>query len=204
MVVVVETTISVQNRKYFLQQKYSKKLWNIFAQEGALGFREYLWIFVRFSWAIKIGVALEHSDLARVFEREKNFFHLKKCSKDYFGVDQKGNDDLGGKWSTWVKAKGTQVFKSIWKDSKTPSFKFNPNKNQANERAQKPGCRKPPPLRMNLALEIRLLGKTILDNVPLEILPVPTLILTPCDAPTELCKTSLLYCEWLFPSDPKF
>ena len=42
MVVAVETTISVQNRKYFLQQKYSKKLCNIFAQEGALGFKEYL------------------------------------------------------------------------------------------------------------------------------------------------------------------
>ena len=48
---------------------------------------------------------------------------------------------------------------------------------------------------MNLVLEIRLLGKTNLGNVPLEILPVPTLILTLCDAPTELCRTSLLYYE---------
>ena len=65
-------------------------------------------------------------------------------------------------------------------------------KNQAKKRGQKPGCHKPPPLRMNLVLEIRLLGKTILDNVPLEILPVPKLILTLCDAPTEPCRTSLL------------
>ena len=48
---------------------------------------------------------------------------------------------------------------------------------------------------MNLVLEIRLLGKTILDNVPLEIIPVPKLILTLCDAPTGLCRTSLLYYE---------
>ena len=41
---------------------------------------------------------------------------------------------------------------------------------QANKKGQKPGCHKPPPLRMNLVLEIRLLGKTILDNMPLEIL----------------------------------
>ena len=48
---------------------------------------------------------------------------------------------------------------------------------------------------MNLVLEIRLLGKTILDNVPLEILPVPKLILTLYDAPTELCRICLLYYE---------
>ena len=42
MVVAIETTISAQNRKYFLWQKYSKKWYNIFAQEGALGFKEYL------------------------------------------------------------------------------------------------------------------------------------------------------------------
>ena len=77
-------------------------------------------------------------------------------------------------------------------------------KNQANKGGQKPGCHKPPPLRMYLVLEIRLLGKTILDNVSLEILPVPMLILTLCDAPTEPCRTSLLCYEGTFPSDPKF
>ena len=66
-------------------------------------------------------------------------------------------------------------------------------KTQTNERGQKPGCHKPPPLRMNLVLEIQLLGKTILGNVPLEILLIPKLILPLCDAPTELCKISLLY-----------
>ena len=56
---------------------------------------------------------------------------------------------------------------------------------------KKSGCHKPPPLRMNLVLEIRLLGKT----VPLEILPIPMLILTLRDASIGLRKTSLLYCE---------
>ena len=48
---------------------------------------------------------------------------------------------------------------------------------------------------MNLVLEIWLLGKTTMDNVTVEILPAPKLILTLCDAPTELCKISLLYYE---------
>ena len=66
---------------------------------------------------------------------------------------------------------------------------------QANKKGQKPGCHKPPPLRMNLVLEIRFLGKTILDNMPLEILLIPMLILTRCDASIGLSKTSVLYCE---------
>ena len=74
-------------------------------------------------------------------------------------------------------------------------FKTNSTENQAKKRGQKPGCHKPPSLRMNLVLEIRLLGKTILDNMHLEILPVPTLILTLSDASIGLCKTSLLYYE---------
>ena len=49
--------------------------------------------FLRFFWAIKIRVALEHIDLARVFERKMNIFHLRKIFKDYFGMDQKGNGD---------------------------------------------------------------------------------------------------------------
>ena len=61
-------------------------------------------------------------------------------------------------------------------------FKTNSTENQANKRGQKPGCHKPPPLRMNLVLEIRLLGKTILDNMPLEILLIPRLILIQYDA----------------------
>ena len=81
------------------------------------------------------------------------------------------------------------------KGFKNSKFKINPTKKQANKGGQKPGYHKPPPLRMNLVQEIRLLGKTILDNVPLEILPVPKLILTLCDAPIELSKISLLYCE---------
>lgn len=48
---------------------------------------------------------------------------------------------------------------------------------------------------MNLVLEIPLLGKTILDIVPVETLLVPKSILPLCDAPTELFKTSLLYNE---------
>ena len=48
---------------------------------------------------------------------------------------------------------------------------------------------------MNLVLEIRLLGKTILDNVPLEILLVPKWLLPLCDGPTEPCKTFLIYYE---------
>ena len=69
------------------------------------------------------------------------------------------------------------------------------NENQANKKGQNPGCHKPPPLRMNLILKIRLLGKIILDNVPLEILLIPMLIQTLCDASIGLCKISLLYCE---------
>ena len=53
--------------------------------------------YLRFFWAINIGVALEHIELARVFERKMNIFYLRKYSKDYFGVDQKWNDDKGGK-----------------------------------------------------------------------------------------------------------
>ena len=74
-------------------------------------------------------------------------------------------------------------------------LKINSAENQTKKRGQKPGCHKPPPLRMNLVLEIRLLGKISVDKVPLEILPVPKLILTPCDAPTGLCRISLLYYE---------
>ena len=47
---------------------------------------------------------------------------------------------------------------------------------------------------MNL-VEIRLLGKTILDNMPLEILLIPRLILIQYDASIGLCKIFVLYCE---------
>ena len=73
--------------------------------------------------------------------------------------------------------------------------KINSAENQAKKRGQKPGCHKPPPLRMNLVLEIRLLGKTILDNMPLEILLIPRLILTRYDASIERYKISVTYCE---------
>ena len=61
-------------------------------------------------------------------------------------------------------------------------YKTNSTENQGKKRGQKPGCHKPPTLRMNLVLEIRLLGKTSLDNVNVEILPAPKWILTLCDA----------------------
>ena len=93
------------------------------------------------------------------------------------------------------ESQGVPKCLSPYEKIQTPNFKFEPTENQAKKRGQKPGCHKPPPLRMNLVLEIRLLGKTILDNLPLVILPVPTLILTLCDAPTEPCRTSLLYYE---------
>ena len=48
--------------------------------------------YLRFFWAIKIRVALEHTDLARVFERK----FKKNIPKIILGVDQKRNDDLGG------------------------------------------------------------------------------------------------------------
>ena len=59
----------------------------------------------------------------------------------------------------------------------------------AKERRQNPGCHKPPPLRMNLVLEIRLLWKTILGMQSLKIPLFPRLLLLRCDAPTEPCKT---------------
>ena len=34
--------------------------------------------FLRFLWAIKIGVALEHIELASVFERKNEYFSFKK------------------------------------------------------------------------------------------------------------------------------
>ena len=39
---VVQNAFLGQKGEDFLQQKYYKKLCNIFAQEGALGFKEYL------------------------------------------------------------------------------------------------------------------------------------------------------------------
>ena len=48
---------------------------------------------------------------------------------------------------------------------------------------------------MNLVLKIRLLHKTILDNMPLEILLIPRLILIRYDASIEPCKISVTYCE---------
>ena len=50
---------------------------------------------------------------------------------------------------------------------------------------------------MNLVLEIRLLGKTIMDNLTLEILRAPRLLLPLYDAPTGPCKKIRLA-----PSDP--
>ena len=61
------------------------------------------------------------------------------------------------------------------------------------ERRQNPGCHKPPPLRMNLILEIWLLGKTVLGKQSLKILLFPRLPLPRYDAPTEPYKTLLLY-----------
>ena len=49
--------------------------------------------FLRFLWAIKLRVALEVIELARVLEREMDIFHLRKYSKYYFEVNQRGNDD---------------------------------------------------------------------------------------------------------------
>ena len=55
-----------------------------------------------FFWAIKIGVALEHIELARVFERKMNIFHLRKIFQRLFwgGLDRgmmirEGNEALG-------------------------------------------------------------------------------------------------------------
>ena len=74
-------------------------------------------------------------------------------------------------------------------------FKTNSTENQAKKRGQKLVCHKPPPLRMNLVPEIRLLGKIILDNMPLETLLIPRLILTRYDACIGPCQTFVLYHE---------
>ena len=55
-----------------------------FSQEGALGFKEYSGIFSDFCGQEKIGVALEHNELAKVLEREMNIFHLRKIFKILF------------------------------------------------------------------------------------------------------------------------
>ena len=109
----------------------------------------------------------------------------------------------GGEGALGWKSRSTQVVKSKWSDSKL-QIQNQLNWKPGKEKRAKPDCHKPPPLRMNLDLEIRLLGKTILDNMPLEILLIPRLILIRYDASIEPCKTSVTYCEWLSPSDPKF
>ena len=153
-------------------------------------------IFLRIFGARKIRVALEHKGLARVLEGKMNIFHLRKIFQAIF------LGWTGVKW--WIrrwegalglKSKYTQVIKSKWNDSKL-QIQTNSAENQAKKRGQKRGCDKPPPLRMNLVLEIRLLGKTILDNMPLEILLIPRLILTRVMHPLNLVKL-----PWLTASD---
>ena len=68
-------------------------------------------------------------------------------------------------------------------------------KKPEKEKEQKRGCQQPPPLRMNLVLEIRLLGKTILDRLPLKSPLFPKLLLPRCDAPTEPYKILSPYRE---------
>ena len=46
--------------------------------------------YLRFFWAIKIRVALEHIDLARVFERKMNIFHLRKIFQRLFWDGSEG------------------------------------------------------------------------------------------------------------------
>ena len=52
--------------------------------------------------------------------------------------------------------------KTIVKTKSRKREKASPEK----ERRQNPGCHKPPPLKMNLVLEIRLLGKTLQLSSP--------------------------------------
>ena len=66
-------------------------------------------------------------------------------------------------------AQVTSPFEMIPKSKSGQRQKPRQKPSPEKERRQKPGCHKPPPLRMNLVLEIWLLGKTILDRMPLKI-----------------------------------
>ena len=82
-------------------------------------------------------------------------------------------------------AQVTSPFELIPKTQIQGKGKSSPEK----ERRQKPGCHKPPPLKMNLIPKIRLLGKTLLGKQPLKIPLFPRLPLPRYGAPIELCKT---------------
>ena len=60
------------------------------------------------------------------------------------------------------ESQGVPKWLSPNEEIQNSKFKTNSTENQAKKRGQKPGCHKPPPLRMNLVLEIRLLGNTTL------------------------------------------
>ena len=83
MVVAVETTISVENKKNSVA-----KIFQIVVKYFCLGkcprVQRIFGNFLRFLWARKIGVSLEHIELARVLEREMNIFLLRKIFKILF------------------------------------------------------------------------------------------------------------------------
>ena len=58
--------------------KIFQKVMQYFCSGGCPRVPRIFVIFLRFFWARKIGVSVEHIDLARVLEREMNIFHLRK------------------------------------------------------------------------------------------------------------------------------
>ena len=72
------------------------------------------------------------------------------------------------------------------------------------ERSQNLGFRKPPPLRMNLVLEIQFIGKTVLGRQSLKIPLVSRLPLPRCEGLIEPYGTISLCCELLSVSHPTF
>ena len=82
MVVAVETTISVA--------KIFQKVMKYFCSGRCPRVQRIFVNFLRFFWAIKFGFALEHTDVARVFERKMNIFHLRKVFQRLFWGGSEG------------------------------------------------------------------------------------------------------------------
>ena len=91
--------------------------------------------------------------------------------------------DVRRRGNTWVKIKGRPKCSSPFELIQNSKSKAKATESPEKERRQKPGCHKPPPLKMNLVLEIRLLGKTVLGRLSLKIPLFPRLFLLWCDAP---------------------
>ena len=80
-------------QKIFYVAKIFQKVMKYFCSGRCPRVQRIFGNFLRFLWAIKMRVALELIELARVLEKKMNIFHLRKIFPRLFEMDQKGNDD---------------------------------------------------------------------------------------------------------------